>query len=96
MVASVGTLRPPNSFTIFSFGCRPATLSDRHAAYVPGMYPPHHSRLRCITEFFLLSHLCIMTSLHACQPLSGLDSFRFRQKNRGRRAMALAVSHTCM
>ena len=36
---------------------------------------------------FLLSHLCIMTSLHACQPLSGLDAFRFRKKGRGMRAM---------
>ena len=94
MVASVGTLRPPNSFTIFSFGCRPATRSDRHAAYVPG--PSTSQPIAVLYRVFLLSHLCIMTSLHACQPLRGLDSFRFRQKNRGRRAMALAVSHTCM
>lgn len=33
-----------------------------------------------LCRVFLLSHPCIETSLHACQPLSGLDAFRFRQK----------------
>lgn len=40
-----------------------------------------------LPSFFLLSHPCIETSLHACQPLSGLDAFRFRKKGRGMRAM---------
>lgn len=37
---------------------------------------------------FLLSHLCIVASLHACKPLSKFETCRFRKKGRVIRAMA--------